>query len=313
MPATPSAQEQFKNRLAKWKALWFVVDVPLFIDEDAVRRLFDALERPEFETTARRSGETSTTGLERLDEAALEAEAGVAPFLKGKVAGKSSAKSTQSRAKTDELQQSANRSAEMQLERIISLYVRNHPTRVFWTTPDLSKLQDLDGNTVAWHDVAARIALPEPRPLIVLDLRAGTKLIPMAAELVSGKVARLYKTYADKIDEEIPTYPTDDDAQKSKAKSYWEVLDRTFNWREAMEVIEDCTADTGQINWIDYRVIARHGERIEPLHLHLVPRGRYATGTFAYQSVRRAMKYGLKMVGTLKLGEDINVLAAYEN
>ena len=36
------------------------------------------------------------------------------------------------------------------------------------------------------------------------------------------------------------------------------------------------------------------------------------TWTFAYQLVRRGSRYGVRVIGTLKRGQDINVLAIYE-
>ena len=51
---------------------------------------------------------------------------------------------------------------------------------------------------------------------------------------------------------------------------------------------------------------------VEMMHLHLVARRGYFTGELAYMAVRRAMGHGLRVIGTLKDGPDINVLALYE-
>jgi hypothetical protein len=46
--------------------------------------------------------------------------------------------------------------------------------------------------------------------------------------------------------------------------------------------------------------------------LHVVGRGEFDTGVFAYNFVTRGWKYGLRVVGAIKAGPDINVLAIYE-
>jgi hypothetical protein len=43
-----------------------------------------------------------------------------------------------------------------------------------------------------------------------------------------------------------------------------------------------------------------------------VAHGDYDTGVFAYNFVKRGFSHGLRLVGTLKAGTDVNVLAIFE-
>lgn len=48
------------------------------------------------------------------------------------------------------------------------------------------------------------------------------------------------------------------------------------------------------------------------MHLHIELGGRYYTGVVAHLFIRRALESGIRLVGTLKDGPDLNVLALYE-
>lgn len=50
----------------------------------------------------------------------------------------------------------------------------------------------------------------------------------------------------------------------------------------------------------------------QDLHLHVVARGDYDTGVFAYGIIRRGERFGLRIVGSLKSQPALNVLAIYE-
>jgi hypothetical protein len=45
---------------------------------------------------------------------------------------------------------------------------------------------------------------------------------------------------------------------------------------------------------------------------HVCPAGKYDTGVFAYNFIKRGYKHGLRLIGTLKSEPDMNVLAIYE-
>jgi hypothetical protein len=61
---------------------------------------------------------------------------------------------------------------------------------------------------------------------------------------------------------------------------------------------------------VDFRVPI--GEIPNTMHLHIEVAGKYNTGTFGYRLIRRGEGHGLRIVGSLRDGPDVNVLALYE-
>lgn len=307
--APNSAQEEFKNRLRH--KLWFVADIPLFIDEQAVEKLHDALSRPEFETKSRKASMSSVNTNEYSNEITGSGEIGLAPFMKLSTATKLGQKRSSSTSKGAEFNQEKNNSAEMRFEKIINFYANNYPKRIFWAKTDLTEVFDTEGLALSWTDVSKLIDTPAPRPLIIFEAPIGSKIVPMAAETTDGKLKEIYKDLIKNTTNgnKIPQYSS----TPGKAQKYWGSLEEHFESSVAMRAVENATKDGGRIDWIDYRLISRTGNQIIPIHLHLTPRGGYNTGTFAYQTVRRGHKHGIKIIGTLKQGEDVNVLAIYEN
>ena len=78
----------------------------------------------------------------------------------------------------------------------------------------------------------------------------------------------------------------------------------------ALEVVEDA-AKKDEIAWVDFNVPLDPAGS-EFLHLHVASRGSFDTGVFAYNFVRRGFLHGIRIVGTLKTGPDLNVLAIFE-
>jgi hypothetical protein len=175
-----------------------------------------------------------------------------------------------------------------------------------------------------------------PRALLYLDLPGQmealekglpeTKLIPAAAEFMDGTVAPLFMEMKAENGDSPPRYPeldlrkaraTDDagrrsllEALREDRKKYWLWFEQNFSATRAMEVVEHASAARDGIRWIAFRVpITPDGDT---LHLHIVPDGKYPVGTFAYNFIKRGLKHGLRIVGTLKSEPDVNVLAIYE-
>jgi hypothetical protein len=97
---------------------------------------------------------------------------------------------------------------------------------------------------------------------------------------------------------------------RADRRAYWQWFDENFSATKAMLVVEEAIAENGRIHWIDYRVpITRDGDT---LHLHVSPAGKYDTGVFAYNFVKRGYKHGLRLVGTLRSEPSMNVLAIYD-
>jgi hypothetical protein len=173
----------------------------------------------------------------------------------------------------------------------------------------------LTGESLKWEQVAADLDKPGIRPLIFFDLDKGARFIPMFAELSTGERVELHKQFIASVgrDSKIPEFPKRDSPNyKEEKRKYWEALWNAFDSNIAMETVEKATDNGGRIDWIDFRVVAFNADGPVPIHLHLSPRGQFPTGTFAYQFVRRGENHGVRLLGTLKKGEDVNVLAIYE-
>ncbi|MGA2716134.1 MAG: hypothetical protein ABSG41_23795 [Bryobacteraceae bacterium] len=141
-----------------------------------------------------------------------------------------------------------------------------------------------------------------------------TRIIPTAAEFSNGKIIQIYRHLTFVENETLPEYP---DSRQSPGglgdarREYWKWFDKNYSATKAMIAVEDAAADNGgRINWIDFRLpISSTGDT---LHLHVCPGGKFDTGTFAYNFIKRGHKHGLRLVGTLKSEPDMNVLAIYD-
>lgn len=311
------------TKISALSQFWFLADSPLYIDDLLVSKLFDAIFRPEFEASSRTVTGSRSESTEDVLEAVLAAEASVPTIFKlagtGKTAFKRSALITKSEAHLE----LAVKSAERRLERLLTLYAYSYPDRVLWVKPNLLTLSDLQEPQIeqTWDRIEQLLDVPKPRPLIVFELEKGTKLLPMFAERTTGQPIELYDKYLDELKtvdpakrKLAPIYPSDGESQK-KQQEYWRFFDEVFDSRLAMRAVEGAgrIKEEARIEWIDYRLFGHEKNgKVVPIHLHLIPRGNYPAGTFAYQFIRRGFKYGLKIVGTLKKGYDINVLAIYE-
>jgi hypothetical protein len=91
---------------------------------------------------------------------------------------------------------------------------------------------------------------------------------------------------------------------------YWSWFNKNFDTAQSIDLAEKAATQNGRVEWIDFRVPLNDAPAT--MHLHIEPRGEYNTGTFAYRLVRRAFTHGIRIVGTLKDGPNINVLAIYE-
>jgi hypothetical protein len=302
-------------------SLGWLADAPLYIDSDQVERFYDAVVRPQVE-----KGDVKfTLSEERIKEIAgkLALEAGIEPggvlgdlaalFVKPsvKATGEGNLSHQAKDEKSTELTFKEIKTPQRQLEQLVKHYIVNQPSRIF-----------LAGKAAEarWRDpaVLARV----PRGLAFLDLPSRTeatdqnvpqtKLIPMAAEFANGVIDPLFMKIEAKNGERAPAYPEAVDAQGSMSKyqEYWRWFDQHFSARAAMEIVEKSASTNGRIRWIDYRVpLTGEGHT---LHLHVSPSGTYDTGVFAYNLIKRGLTHGVRLIGTLRSGPAMNVLAIYD-
>jgi hypothetical protein len=154
-----------------------------------------------------------------------------------------------------------------------------------------------------------------PRMIAFVDAPPGTTFLPQAAELNDGRVVTFFRPLVENLKADGGTLPvgyphtTATDEGKLQRDAYWTWFADHWNADKAVKVVEDVIGDGGRPRWIDYRTTFASGET---LHLHVVARGDYDTGVFAYNLIRRGERYGLRIVGSLKSQPALNVLAIYD-
>ncbi|KRA84089.1 hypothetical protein [Altererythrobacter sp. Root672] len=298
---------------AQQRLLW-LLDAPLFVDEALVARLFDAVVRPDYEVQSRQVGHASEDTRRRLFGAELTGgyDLGLS-FLTGKL--KLEAKGTAEHENAHKVTDSSSLTevpvdtAGRRLEEIALTYLNNHPERIVFVNTD-GTARDFTGRTLAIADLE-KAAVAPPRMLAFVNVAAGTPIIPMACELEKGGTRLLFERYINELwkdDAQKPTYPTDR-AELEARRAYWAALAERFSSRTAMELIEAAGTD-GRLGWIDFRMPI--GSQGDAMHLHAVLGGRYYTGDFAYNLVRRGNHHGIRLVGTMKAGMDLNILAVFD-
>jgi hypothetical protein len=314
----PKAEEgvtaSYEGRLENLGKYWFLIDIPLFIDTDSIGQLYDAMVRPEWRSVSRvrTEGNVGTVSLTGKGEAS--GKASIPIFLQGDIKVGLDAGLQSQRSNTIGLSEELNRSPEMTLEKIVNRYASEFPGRLLYVDSTLDNLVDLDGNSYSWELAEKKLLTDEPgiRPLVVVDMAPGVKIMPMFAETVAGEGLELHKALAKalQIDNVLKPYPPrKSQTFPQEAVEHWDAYASAFKSGAALPVVEGVKA---RLQWINFRVCAEGQFGLIPLHLNIVPRGAYSNGTFAYQFIRRADNYGARIIGTLKRGKDINVLGIYE-
>jgi hypothetical protein len=303
------------------RRLQWLLDAPLFVDESFVDKLFDAVVRPEFEVQSREVGQVS----EKAHRTLFGAEVGGGyklglSFLTGKldVSGKGSAQREGSNKETKSTKtvETPIVTTGRRLEEIAAVYISEHPERVVFL--------DTDGTATTFAGVGLsleeleRSAEDPPRILVFVAVAPNTPIMPMACELETGQTKLLYEDYTRKAFKdnpaEAPVYPADQVSSPETRITYWKALANAFSSRVAMEVIESSGipkegGKSERLAWIDFRMPVGSSQTI---HLHCVPDGRFHTGVFGYNFVRRGFRQAVRIVGTLKAGLDVNVLALFD-
>jgi hypothetical protein len=280
------------------EAMQWVKDAPLFIDEENLSRFYDAVVRPAFK-------EHTPFKLKISDEKKKDLEAKLG--FKGKTASWVSMLGIDLEASGEGRRSwgSSNKSEremtfepistpQRQLVQLIAFYLINQPDRLL--------LGGIDA-PLKWQASGASLAVP--RALVFIDFPPKTKIIPMAAEFANGKVVKIFEELLGPNGEKPPAA-----FHHANKHEYWGWFANHFDAGRSVEAIEKASGGNSKIEWIDFRVPLN--EKADTMHLHLEARGRYFTGAFAYMAVKRSVSHGLRLVGTLKDGPDINVLALYE-
>ena len=315
--------EELQHRLEALNHLWWLADAPLFIDDELVRRFFDAIVRPEYE----RGPETFRSSKRRYNAIKGQLEGKAKGTLKLpewlepiNVSAQLSAGVRADNRREDEQERSIQLipiwTAERQLEELVRYYFLNYPDNLVLVAGDGKGLR---GSTLTIETLTtdlSELATDVPRPLVFLDLPPETEIIPIAAEFADGHTCLIYEELALALTTEkggpIREYPEPSGLSSKEYKEqrlkYWCSFKKHFKSNIAMVAIENASKGHGRIEWIDFRVPYQS----DTIHLHAVPAGNVSRGVFGYNFVRRGDRHGVRIVGTLKDGPDINILAIYE-
>ncbi|MFI1192496.1 hypothetical protein ACH4T9_04355 [Micromonospora sp. NPDC020750] len=288
--------------------LSWLADAPLFIDGEQVSAFYDAVVMPENEagkisisTKDIRLSRTSTNGKLGARIGTRELLAAIFPFLDAQISLEGSRGREKSKQAEDgdtiELHPISN--PHRQLVQLALHYAAHLPSRVRFAQDEMW-LDDLDEAYIK----------DSPRALVFFDLPARRAIIPLAAELTTGKVVAIFEELATEVSKTVrtlpPTYAATEEPETKR--EYWRWFSDNYNPISAMNVLERGIGDGGLARWVDYRV---HIED-RALQLSLRGRGKFETGIFAYSMIRRGNQHGLRIVGTLKSGPGLNVLAVFE-
>ena len=304
-----------KERVQGLGRLWWLVDAPLFVDHDLVSRLHDAIVWPEWtdETASKEKFNKVSGGGEVSGEIEGGAEWSLPKFLdwitpklqaKAKVAAAANLQGETST--TTSMSARIVENSERKLNELVLEYLDEFPDRVVFVDVPGGAYSNYKG-PLSPADVDALLATP-PRPLVFMDIQPNSPIFPTMIEMEAGG----FKPVFEKLDQRLlgrlnPTPKYDEDP--TRRKEYWAAVKSQFSSRTAMIELENACGE-GRIGWIDFRLLFKEGG--ETAHLHIVPAGRYHAGVFGYNFIHRGHNYGCRIVGSLKSGNDVNVLAIYE-
>jgi hypothetical protein len=283
--------------------LSWLADAPMFIDGQQIDAFYDAVVGPAFRTVELQISATRTE--QREKSAGTRLGAGLSalfPWLKVNAEIDARTVATSGRNEGDSIIVQPVESAARKLVELTLHYLVNQQDRICVVSQGVPLPESADIAT-------------SPRMIAFVDTPPGTKFLPQAAELNDGRVVTFFNPLVESLKVDggmLPVgYPhtTATDEGKLQRDAYWTWFAEHWNADKAVKVVEDVIGDGGRPRWIDYRTTFASGET---LHLHVVARGDYDTGIFAYNLIRRGERYGLRIVGSLKSQPALNVLAIYD-
>jgi hypothetical protein len=281
----------------------WLADSPMFIDSQQIGTFYDAVVGPAFKTVELQISAEKTEQAEKT--AGGRASAGLAalfPWLKAEAEVEASRTMVRGQQEGQSVVLRPIDSAARQLVQLSLHYLVNQRARIC-VVDQHTPLPDAEAIGAS------------PRMIAFVDVPPGSRFLPQAAELKDGRVVTFFSPLIEKLKRDGGTLPeayphsTATGAGQRQRDAYWDWFAEHWNADKAVEVVEDVIGDGGRPRWIDYRMTFGTGQ---PLHLHVVARGEYDTGVFAYTIIRRGERYGLRIVGSLKSQPSLNVLAVYE-
>lgn len=297
---------------------WFLVDAPMYIDNMLVERVHDAIIRPDVVEVARDSRSSSTDLRERTY--ALGGKGGVkVPFvLTLALDGKFGHKYGVTKGQEAVQQFTVPRTPERLLEEFVAFYLAHFADRVLLVDPGDGRVWSPSGSGELTYDALNEVCdRPGPRPIVLFDAPQGTKMLPMAGEFRDGKVEVIYDQLVAALRDQgkqVLSFNTSPALKGNDRVPIWKSLIDSFDSQVARLTLERTTDNHKgeRFDWIDFRMPWKDAADPSPFHLHLMPNQRYSMGTFAHAFINRAYNHGVRIVGLLKRGGDVNVLAIYE-
>lgn len=283
--------------------LSWLADSPVFIDSQQINAFYDAVVGPAFRTVEVQISAGQTGQLEK--SAGVRLGAGLPalfPWLKLNADVDAGRVTRSGRQEGSNIILQPVESAARQLVELCLHYLVNQPGRICVVGQE-SPLPSSD------------VIAASPRMIAFVDAGPGTRFLPQAAELNDGRVVTFFRPLVETLKRNGGTLPvgypdsTFTDEGRLQRDAYWNWFSEHWNADKAVRVIEDVIGDGGRPRWIDYRTTLNNGET---LHLHVVARGDYDTGIFAYNLISRGLRFGLRIVGSLKSQPALNVLAIYD-
>lgn len=300
--------------------LWWLADAPLFIDESLIKGFYDAVVRPEFELQGKTIGQINETTNKLLVGGAVQAGLGLPSFLsflegKANLKAKMEGSRQRRRQSSEKTNWKAVKAPGRHLEELVAVYVSSQQLqeRLLFMECPLVDIKTLTGAAVTF-DALRDANNSFPRSLVFLEVKPDAVIIPTMCEFARGGFEALHQQLIEKLwssNETKPKYPLENDAMASPEKlAYWRAIAERYDSGTAMQVLESAAGESRKLEWVDFRLnLTPEGET---LHLHVCPRGQYSAGTFGYNFIRRGNTKGVRIVGSLKRGPDLNVLAIFE-
>jgi hypothetical protein len=296
------------------RELLWLLDAPLFINEKQVNAFYDAILRPDYEganitlsdsiTSSTSFGGTATVGANVPWLAMAQAQASL-ESSRGKGSGRDTTYNAVSNPYRHLLALALHYAADADLAKRLVVVAQFGET-----------VKDGSASLIGQEWLAAAFISDLPRALVFLDVPKGGKLIPAAVELTDGEVHIVAEPIADQLGQKVREYPPHypgSDATEEEKNAYYRWFSTYWDDRIALKILE-ATVKEHRAEWVAYNLPLRSpGGEDYFLHLHMEGNGEYATGTFAYNFITRAYNYGIRIVGTLKSGPDLNVLAIFES
>jgi hypothetical protein len=297
------------------KELVWLFDAPLFIDEKQVNAFYDAVLRPDYEGTSF----TLSNSLTKGTTFGGQAGAGITlPLLINVNAGGSVERANQAESDAGATYEPVSNPYRNLLA--LAIHYASYPDLqkrlVLANLGAQDKTTDGAGEHIGNSWLGAEFIQQLPRGLVFIDIPKGGKFLPAALELANGEVCvladELRVQLSKKAEKYAKNYPGSDADEKDKDE-YFEFFDKNWDDRIALVLLETAMKQS-RSEWVDFNIAAKTpGEIGRYLHLHMAGRGQYESGTFGYNLITRGFNYGVRIVGTLKSGPDLNVLAIFES